>query len=105
MRTNTYFTRKVYVDDVASPPGAGRGLYALTPLKQFDIIGIYTSGERLTPKDISSPYDTSHTATHDSLICDGLNHKTGRVTCDIAMINDSLHPRLHNCNFKKNLKP
>ena len=99
MRTNTYFTRKVYIDEVDSPPGAGRGLYALTPLKKFDIIGIYTGGEKLTPKDISSPHDTTYTATYESIIRDGLNHKTGRVTCDVAMINDSLDPSLHNCDF------
>ena len=30
-----------------------------------------------------------------------MNHlfATGRVTSDVAMINDSLDPRLHNCDF------
>ena len=89
----------MYIDDVDNPPGAGRGLFALHSIHQFAIIGIYTGGEQLTAKDIGSPYDTTYTATHESLIRDGLNHKTGRVTCDVAMINDSLDPSLHNCDF------
>ena len=89
----------MYINDVDNPLGAGRGLFALHPIHQFDIIGIYTGGEKLTSQDIGSPYDTSYTATHESLIRDGLNHKSGHVTCDVAMINDSLDPRLLNCDF------
>ncbi|MFN9906580.1 MAG: SET domain-containing protein-lysine N-methyltransferase, partial [bacterium] len=90
----------VYSAEVHSPPGAGKGLFALRDLPAFTLVGIYTGGDNLTPTQVTHPSHVSdYVVTHQHLVRDALDPKTKRILCDVAYINDSLDTNLHNCDW------
>ena len=54
-QSNREFSRRTYIDETDDPAGAGKGLFALTHFRAFDIIGIYSGGETLTLDEVLQP--------------------------------------------------
>jgi histone-lysine N-methyltransferase EZH2 len=90
LRDNRHFTRQVYIAD-SDIPGAGKGLFATSYIPRFTVIGIYTGGDHLDAKTVSSPnYHSDYVLQLGDQVRDAFNHHTGTPTCDAAFINDSL---------------
>ena len=99
LNTNHHFTKQVFIAD-SDIPGAGKGLFAITNIPRFTVIGIYTGGEGLTAATVSNPsYQSDYVVTYGDQVRDALDHKTHQPTCDVAYINDALDPDRQNTDW------
>jgi len=99
-QSNREFSRRTYIDETDDPAGAGKGLFALTHFRAFDIIGIYSGGETLTLDEVLQPsYHSEYVVNIQGLIRDAKDPKTGAILCDTGRINDSLDRSRHNSDW------
>ena len=100
LRDNRHFTKQVFIAEADDLPGAGKGLFALTNIPRFTVIGIYTGGEDLSAETVSDPdYQSDYVVTHGDQVRDALDHQTNRPICDVAFINDALDPSRQNTDW------
>ena len=100
LRDNRHFTKQIFIAEADDLPGAGKGLFALTNIPRFTVIGIYTGGEDLSAETVSDPdYQSDYVVTHGDQVRDALDHQTNRPICDVAFINDALDPSRQNTDW------